>query len=140
LPGTTLVCTTERAPSTFHAALRRPGVETQVLPERDGRVDVCAALNLLGERGVTSILAECGGTLASALLDAGAVDKVLAFVAPKIVGGAEAPSPVEGAGRPQMDGAIELVDPAWTVFGRDVLLTAYVGVDGSASPGPGTET
>jgi diaminohydroxyphosphoribosylaminopyrimidine deaminase/5-amino-6-(5-phosphoribosylamino)uracil reductase len=139
LPGTTLVCTTERAPSTFHAALRRPGVETQILPERDGRVDICAALNVLGERGITSILAECGGTLASALLDVGAVDKVLAFVAPKIVGGAEAPSPVEGAGRPQMDGAIELVDPAWTVLGRDVLLTAYVGVDGSASPSPGAE-
>ena len=139
LPGTTLVCTTERAPASFHEALRRPGVETLVLPSREDRVDVCAALSVLGERGVTSILAECGGTLASSLLDAGAVDKVLAFVAPKIVGGAEAPSPVEGAGRSQMDRAIELVDPAWTVFGRDILLTAYVGVGHPTSLSPGVE-
>jgi diaminohydroxyphosphoribosylaminopyrimidine deaminase/5-amino-6-(5-phosphoribosylamino)uracil reductase len=129
LPAATLVCTTERAPASFHAQLHRTGVETVVLPDRDGRVDPCAALHLLGERGVTSVLAECGGTLAASLLAAGAVDKVLAFVAPKIVGGADALTPVEGEGLPRMDQALELRDPQWEVLGRDVLLSAYVSVE-----------
>jgi len=128
LPGTTLICTSERAPAGFRARVARPGVEIVTVPEQDGRVDVCVVLRLLGERGVTSVLAECGGTLAASLLSAGAVDKILGFVAPKIVGGAEAPTPVGGVGLERMDRAIELRDPTWTVLGRDALLTAYVGV------------
>jgi diaminohydroxyphosphoribosylaminopyrimidine deaminase/5-amino-6-(5-phosphoribosylamino)uracil reductase len=104
--------------------LQKPGVDTLVVPEQDGRVDVCTVLRLLGEQGVTSVLAECGGTLAASLVAAGAVDKILGFVAPKIVGGATAPTPVEGEGLPRMDCAIELREATWTVLGRDVLLTA----------------
>jgi diaminohydroxyphosphoribosylaminopyrimidine deaminase/5-amino-6-(5-phosphoribosylamino)uracil reductase len=129
LPGTTLVCTTARAPASFHEDLRRPGIETVVLPDEEGRVEVCSVLRLLGERGITSVLAECGGTLAGSLFSAGAVDKVFGFIAPKIVGGVDAPTPVEGVGLASMDAAIGLRDPTWTVLGRDVLLTAYVGVD-----------
>jgi diaminohydroxyphosphoribosylaminopyrimidine deaminase/5-amino-6-(5-phosphoribosylamino)uracil reductase len=103
-----------------------------VLPEYEGRVDVRAAMQALGERGVTSVLAECGGTLAWSLLDARVVDAVLAFVAPKLVGGRDAPTPVAGVGLPLMDQAIELDEPEWQVFGRDVLLSARV--PASAAP------
>jgi diaminohydroxyphosphoribosylaminopyrimidine deaminase/5-amino-6-(5-phosphoribosylamino)uracil reductase len=96
-----------------------------VVPEEHGRVDVCEALRLLGQRGVTSILAESGGVLAASLIQTGAVDKVLAFIAPKIAGGEAAPTPVEGVGVERMDEAIQLRNPSWTVLGQDVLLTAY---------------
>jgi diaminohydroxyphosphoribosylaminopyrimidine deaminase/5-amino-6-(5-phosphoribosylamino)uracil reductase len=126
LPATTLVCTTGRADQAHLRELEARGVETLVLPERDGRVDVVATMEALGKRGVTSVLAECGGTLAWSLLEQRAVDAVLAFVAPKIVGGRGAPTPVGGDGIPYMDQALELDDPQWQVFGRDVLLSAYV--------------
>jgi diaminohydroxyphosphoribosylaminopyrimidine deaminase/5-amino-6-(5-phosphoribosylamino)uracil reductase len=126
LPGTTLLCTTDRASVAHLRDLEACGVETLVLPEHDGRVNVIATMAALGQRGVTSVLAECGGTLAWSLLDQHAVDAVMAFVAPKIVGGRNAPTPVGGEGIPHMDQALELDDPSWQVFGRDVLLSAYV--------------
>jgi diaminohydroxyphosphoribosylaminopyrimidine deaminase/5-amino-6-(5-phosphoribosylamino)uracil reductase len=126
LPATTIVCTTGRASAEHLRALEAHGVETMVMPEHDGRVDIVATLRALGKRGVTSVLAECGGTLAWSLLERQAVDAVLAFVAPKLVGGQSAPTPVDGEGLAQMDQAIELEEPTWQVFGRDVLLSAYV--------------
>ncbi|MPZ15747.1 MAG: bifunctional diaminohydroxyphosphoribosylaminopyrimidine deaminase/5-amino-6-(5-phosphoribosylamino)uracil reductase RibD [Chloroflexi bacterium] len=127
LPGPTLVLTTERASASRVRELVDRAVEVVVLAARDGRVDICEVLRFLGNRGVTSVLAEGGGTLAASLLAAGGVDKVLAFVAPKLVGGSDAPTPVGGTGLSDtMDRAIELRDPTWTVLGRDVLLTGYV--------------
>jgi diaminohydroxyphosphoribosylaminopyrimidine deaminase/5-amino-6-(5-phosphoribosylamino)uracil reductase len=125
LPGRTLLCTTASITMSRRAELEALGVEVVVLPAVEGRVDVCAVLGLLGEREVTSVLAECGGQLAASLLSARAVDQVLAFVAPKIAGGASAPTPVEGDGVALMTDALELADPAWEVLGRDVALTAY---------------
>lgn len=130
LPGSTLVCTTERAPAARLRELADRGVETLLLAEREGRVDPWAALQALGDRSVTSVLVESGGTVAWSLLSAGAIDKVLGFVAPKIVGGIDAPTPVGGSGFDMMQRALELRDPAWTVLGRDVLLSGYL----SASP------
>jgi diaminohydroxyphosphoribosylaminopyrimidine deaminase/5-amino-6-(5-phosphoribosylamino)uracil reductase len=127
LPGKTQVFTTERAARERRQALEERGVEVLVVPEQHGRVDACEALRLLGKRGVTSVLAESGGVLAASLIRTGAVDKVLAFIAPKIVGGETAPTPVEGLGVERMDEAIQLRNPSWTVLGQDVLLTAYTG-------------
>jgi diaminohydroxyphosphoribosylaminopyrimidine deaminase/5-amino-6-(5-phosphoribosylamino)uracil reductase len=126
LPGHTIVCTTERAPESQRAQLVDRGVEVIVLPEREGRVDVSAAMEALGRREVTSILCEGGGTLAWSLVEGGVVDKVLAFVAPKIVGGEGAPTPVGGLGMDRMSQAVGLVDVTWTSIGPDLLLTAYI--------------
>jgi diaminohydroxyphosphoribosylaminopyrimidine deaminase/5-amino-6-(5-phosphoribosylamino)uracil reductase len=126
LPGTTLVCTTDRAPAERLQRLEALGVEVLKVPTRDGRVDLCASMTALGGRSITSVLVEAGGTLAAGLLEAGAVDKILAFVGPKIVGGRDAPTPVEGGGLSLMERAIDLRDAHWTVLGRDALLSGYV--------------
>ena len=60
------------------------------------------------------------------LLKAGVVDKVYAFVAPKIIGGREAKTPVEGEGFATLTEAVELTDLEARTIGRDVLLTGYV--------------
>ena len=119
--------------------LEEQGVETLIVAQEAGRVDVCAAMRTLGERGFTSVLAECGGSLAASLIGAGAVDKVLAFVAPKIAGGQGAPTPVGGDGVERMSEAMQLRDPSWTVLGQDVLLTAYVGALGPPDVGEGAQ-
>jgi diaminohydroxyphosphoribosylaminopyrimidine deaminase / 5-amino-6-(5-phosphoribosylamino)uracil reductase len=126
LPSATIVCTTERAERAKVVELERRGAVVLILPSSDGRVDVRATLDALGQRNITSVLAECGGALGWSLMEAGAVDKVLGFVAPKLVGGVAAPTPLEGEGLPRMDAAWELLDPRWAPLGRDVLLEGYV--------------
>jgi diaminohydroxyphosphoribosylaminopyrimidine deaminase / 5-amino-6-(5-phosphoribosylamino)uracil reductase len=67
-------------------------------------------LDELGRRRMTNVLVEGGSKLLGAVFDAGAVDEVNIFIAPKLAGGAEAPSPIAGAGIARMAGARQLAD------------------------------
>src|SRR5581483_11025414 len=124
-PGRALVVTTDEAPPEQIARLRAQGVEVLQVPSRAGRVDPGAALRELGRREVTSVFAEAGGELLASLLAAGLVDKVVAFIAPILVGGACAPTPLAGAGVETMDQAIRLRDVSYELVGRDVLVVGY---------------
>jgi diaminohydroxyphosphoribosylaminopyrimidine deaminase/5-amino-6-(5-phosphoribosylamino)uracil reductase len=126
LPGQTLLVVTEQAPSDRRTALESAGVEMLVVPADRGHVDLAAALHLLAKRGITTVLVEAGGTLVASLLEAGLVDKVYAFVAPKVVGGAAALTPVEGSGCPDMSQALSLQDVTVERLGDDLLVTGYL--------------
>ena len=75
---------------------------------------------------VDSIMLESGGTLSEALLDEGLVDEVTAFIAPKIVGGERAKTPVEGDGIERMSEAVELTDIETRMFGKDIMMSGVV--------------
>ena len=79
-----------------------------------------------GAEKIDSILLESGGTLNEALLKERLVDEVMAFVAPKIVGGKASRTPVEGDGVEMMADAIELTDTTMETFGNDVMITGLV--------------
>lgn len=79
-----------------------------------------------GAEKIDSILLESGGTLSESLLKEGLVDEVMAFVAPKIIGGKMAKTPVEGDGVSLMAEAIELTDKVVVPIGDDVLITGLV--------------
>ena len=79
-----------------------------------------------GAEKIDSILLESGGTLNEALLKERLVDEVMAFVAPKIVGGKASRTPVEGDGVEMMEDAIELTDTTMETFGNDVMITGLV--------------
>ncbi len=93
------------------ALLRERGLELLPLPaDPAGRVDLPALLSELGRRGMNEVLVEGGGELLAGLLEAGLVDEVEACVAPVLIGGAGAPTPLRGRG------AGRLVDaPRWHV-------------------------
>ncbi len=78
------------------------------------------------DRGFLSVLWECGGTLAASAIADGAIQKVLAFVAPKIVGGSIAPSPVGNLGIKTMDEALVLERVTWQQIGTDCLIQGYL--------------
>ena len=82
------------ADDTYRAA----GAEVVRFPGPSRRVDLRALLDHLTARGCISVMAEGGGTVLGALFDAGLVDKVMAFVAPAIIGGSDAPTAVAGQG------------------------------------------
>jgi diaminohydroxyphosphoribosylaminopyrimidine deaminase/5-amino-6-(5-phosphoribosylamino)uracil reductase len=81
-----------------------------------------ALLAELGRRQMTNVLVEGGSKLHGAFFDSGAVDEVHAFVAPKLAGGAAAPSPVAGAGIAQMAAALQLADITIEELGGDVYV------------------
>ena len=103
----------------------RPGVEGAAMPGADGLVDLEALMSHLGEREIASVVVEGGGVLLGALFDGGLVDKVCAFVAPVVVGGAGAPSPVAGEGVELIGDALRLSDVEVLTLGGDIAVVGY---------------
>ncbi len=123
LPGNTIVVTTDRAPFRAARALQAAGAEVLVLPARDGRVDLRVLLQELGRRGINSVLVEGGGALLGSLFSAGLLDRVVAFIAPVIVGGDGAPVPIGGDGVDTMDEAPRLGNIEIRRFGQDLAIS-----------------
>lgn len=98
----------------------------EVPPKENGELDLSHLLRQLGERGVDSILLEGGGTLNASALTENLVQRVYAFIAPKLVAGANAKSPIEGAGIPRMKDAVALEDVDVMRFGDDICMTGKV--------------
>ena len=96
------------------------------MPGGEGGVDMAALMDELGSRGITSLLIEGGGTTHAAAFKVGIVDKVMFFVAPKILGGRDAVTPVEGTGFDTVDAAIQLNGMTATPISQDLLIEAYV--------------
>ena len=91
--------------------------------DADGRADrLRQFLEELGRRRLTNVLIEGGGQLTGSLLTVGLIDEVHVFIAPKVVGGAEAPSPMAGHGIDQMSDALELDEPEVQQLGGDIYV------------------
>ncbi len=91
-------------------------------PSCGNRVNLCLLMKKLGELGLDSVLVEGGGELNFSLLKAGLVQRVYSFVAPKIFGGAAAPSPVAGSGVLEVADAFSLEQSDARKIGSDVLI------------------
>jgi len=103
------------------AALRAKGVEVVNTKHRD----LHEVMRTLGSRSLQSVLVEGGSTIAGEFLDAGLVNKVTFFIAPKIVGGTDAPSAIGGRGVEAMSEALELEPVTVVQHGRDIEVTGY---------------
>ncbi|MBN2909755.1 bifunctional diaminohydroxyphosphoribosylaminopyrimidine deaminase/5-amino-6-(5-phosphoribosylamino)uracil reductase RibD [Polycladomyces sp. WAk] len=120
---TWVFCTDEGDPEK-EEQLRAKGVKI-VSTGPGPRVDLHRVMQVLGEHGVLSVLVEGGGTLNAALLRERLVDKVIAFVAPKLLGGKNSPTSVEGEERETMAEAIHLRDLEVQRFGEDLCVIGY---------------
>jgi diaminohydroxyphosphoribosylaminopyrimidine deaminase/5-amino-6-(5-phosphoribosylamino)uracil reductase len=103
--------------------LEVPGVT--VIREANGGRNLRWVLEELGGRGIQSVLIEGGASVAGQFLDEGLVNKVSFFIAPKIIGGRDAPTAVQGLGAETLAEAIELEDVQVTQRGADVEFTGY---------------
>jgi diaminohydroxyphosphoribosylaminopyrimidine deaminase/5-amino-6-(5-phosphoribosylamino)uracil reductase len=127
----TLVAAAEKADPERAVALEACGVEVLHLPSPGGRPEVTALLYELGRRRFTNVIVEGGGGVLGAFLDARAIDEFHVFVAPKLVGGAAALSPVAGQGVATMAEALRLAGWRVEVVGDDVLLHGWTAAAGS---------
>lgn len=90
--------------------------------ENSGHISLRALMRKLGEKGIDGILLEGGGTLNYSAITEGIVNEVHAYIAPKILGGREALTPVEGQGVPRPDMAAAFLLDGTTVIDNDILL------------------
>lgn len=122
----TIVAYTAEAEDGKIERLKSAGVEVLLCEEKEGRTSVAYLLKQLGDRGIDSILLEGGGELNYSFLCEGFVDEVYAFIAPKLIGGEKAKTPVEGKGRERMADAVELLNPVVEKVGEDFLIRGRV--------------
>ncbi len=136
-PGKTLVVVSAKAPEERVANLVAAGAEVfQTSVGTGGMVGLEAVLAELGRRGVVSLMAEGGGILLGSLFDAGLIDKVYVFIAPLIIGGQGAASPVEGRGASRMADAWRLKRARVQPVGDDWLIAGYPVTAGKPIPSP----
>ncbi len=95
-------------------------------PDEEGHVDLRELMNILGKNSIDSILLEGGGKLNSSALRCGIVDKIKAFIAPKLIGGKDSPSPVMGKGIEKLKDAVELEIQSVERVGCDLLIESRV--------------
>lgn len=108
--------------------LRGKGADIIITDKKDGKVDLGQMMEELGKRGIDSLLVEGGGTVAAAFLEEGLVNKAAIFIAPIIIGGKTAPTPVMGSGAELISEGIRLKYRRVDTFGEDLLVEGYVNV------------
>lgn len=117
----TIIAVTENAPQEKISALENHGVE--IITAGSGEhVDLNILMSKLAAREITSVLVEGGGTVHFAMIKAGLVDKIFAFIAPKIIGGKNALTAVEGAGFENLSDALKLENFTAQKLGDDILI------------------
>jgi diaminohydroxyphosphoribosylaminopyrimidine deaminase/5-amino-6-(5-phosphoribosylamino)uracil reductase len=123
-PPQTLVVTRASAPTGKKSLLSRKGVSLMTFPGR--RVDLAWLMKELHSIGITSVLVEGGASLNASCLDAGIVDKVMFYIAPKIIGGRESFPAVGGASFRRLDDAYRLTRTSMRRVGDDILIEGYL--------------
>jgi diaminohydroxyphosphoribosylaminopyrimidine deaminase/5-amino-6-(5-phosphoribosylamino)uracil reductase len=123
LVNDTCILLGETCPRAARQKLEDCGVEVlTVAVSADGQLDLRAALQVLGQRDIMHVLLEGGARLLGSAFDQGCIDHVAAFVAPKLVGGRSAPSPLAGQGLELMEHACQLRNIRTTQFETDILV------------------
>ncbi|HEY9889133.1 MAG TPA: dihydrofolate reductase family protein, partial [Candidatus Obscuribacterales bacterium] len=112
----------EARPLAAQRQLAAQDVEVIALPTLEPLV----VLEVLHQRGLRSVLWECGGQLAARAIAQGCVQKICAIVAPKIIGGTAAPTPIGELGLTAMTAAKALRDVTFEQIGTDMLIQGYL--------------
>jgi diaminohydroxyphosphoribosylaminopyrimidine deaminase/5-amino-6-(5-phosphoribosylamino)uracil reductase len=124
--ASTLIATTPQAPRDKRLQLEAAGAKILIVEGDGPRVPLGALLEQLGAMQVTSVLLEGGGELHSSALRAGIVDKVLFFLAPKLIGGRVAPPAIGGEGFARLDEAVTLERMHVRQLDDDLLIEGYI--------------
>jgi len=125
-PQLTIVATTNLADKEKLKAIERMGSQVLVCPAKKGQVDLVHLMHMLGAMEIGSVMIEGGGTIAFSALQEGIIDKVVCFIAPKILGGANAPTPVGGEGIAKMEEALNLREMRTTKIGEDIMVEGWL--------------
>ena len=122
----TWIVTTPDAPAARREALTAAGCRVITTEAEAGHVDLASAFRLLKAEGLSRILLEGGGEVHTSAFRAGIVDHVMAFIAPKLLGGRAAPGPLGGEGVRLIADPLPVVEWTQSRLGDDVLLEGFI--------------
>jgi len=118
----TLIATTRRAPRARLARFRGQGISVLVLPAEKGRVSLRACLAQLARRGINRLMIEGGSELAASALQAGVVNRLRLYIAPRLLGGADARGVIGGLSPSHLAHALSLSCLSVKKIGPDLLI------------------
>ena len=122
-----IACIADSQPEETLSRLQSLGIDVLRLPElKTGRLCVSSLLPELGQRQMTNVLVESGGEILGSFFDAELIDEIHAFIAPKLVGGRESPSPIGGRGLDRVPQMASLRNVQLRHFGGDALIEGRV--------------
>ena len=119
---TLIVVSNEEAAS----RIKLMGLDVFIAPNSEGAIDIATLLKELGRRGIVSVLIEGGANVLGSVFEARLVDKVVVFIAPRIIGGLGSPSPVLGDGIDVLANAVNLIDGRVTELNGDIVVVGYM--------------
>lgn len=122
----TIIATTELADKDKIVSLEKLGVKVLIINSKNERVDLQSLMIKLGELNIDSIFLEGGSTLSFSALEENIVNKIQVYIAPKIIGGEKAKTPVSGKGIKKLSNAIKLENMTVRYIGTDLLIEAYL--------------
>ncbi len=122
----TIIAITDKANLDKINSLEDKGVKIIVVPSKNGKVNLKELMTILGKLKIDSILLEGGGTLNFSALEEGIVDKVKIYIAPKIIGGKDSKTPIEGKGIDNLKDAFKITNLSVSTIGEDILVEGYV--------------
>lgn len=126
----TIIATTDKADKDKILKLQAQDVDVIVVDkDENDKVDIEKLLDILGQQNICSILVEGGATLSGSFVAKKLIDKVYFFIAPKIVGGKEAKTPVAGTGILNLQEALALKDIQIEKIEEDILIIGRVDKD-----------
>ena len=123
--GDVLVATSDRARGDRVRRFEESAVPVVVFPNDQGRVSMADLLRYLGRNQKISLLIEGGSSVHGSAFDQGLVDKVVAFIAPRLIGGIESPAAVGGTGVDRLAAASLLRDVEVATAGPDLMVSGY---------------
>ena len=123
-----IVAVTPAAPAETVDTLEKVGAEVLTVPAtHGGQVCFKRLMEILGKREITSVLIEGGSEINASALATGVVDKVMCFIAPKLIGGQDAPGPIGGVGIQSLTAAVHLQRMHITPMPEhDILIEGYL--------------
>lgn len=122
----TIIATTENADLKKRSLIEEHGAEVLIIKSLDNKVDLSNLMIKLGELKIDSILLEGGGELNYSAFKAEIIDKVMLFIAPKILGGRDSKTCIEGEGIDLLNEAYKISDLKTEILDRDILITGYI--------------
>lgn len=122
----TIIFCADSAGQDRRGKLKSLGIEVISISCHPEKMPLEDVINRLGRMGICSLMAEGGGEINAYLLEHGLIDKVYWFIAPKIIGGRMAPSPIGGQGIEHMHDAVGLKSLDVQRFSSDILITGYL--------------
>lgn len=124
--GKTIIATTFGSNEEKKQKIRSLGIKVIEVSSENNKVNLRELVIKLGQEGIDSILIEGGGTLNFSALKEDIVDKVIFYIAPKILGGENSKSSIAGEGFSKLEQAVNLSEISYRQIGEDLLIEGYV--------------